>query len=161
MLLPNPSQCASNFDVGQPKTGATASKARHVIQLAAAQPHQSVTQPNLIGLAQVPGSANTSLPNESVTPCALTLPLGDQRGGRDTQSLGDVEQALVEQATTPMFDVDQDVARHTRRQRELFLRKSLAQTFVTNSDPDLRPDTLPLRNALGIVLAGSCGHAPQ
>lgn len=110
----------------------------------------------------MPGSASTSTtPAKPVVPDALTLSVSDQLGYWHAQSIGDVKQTLIKQATAAVFDIDQDIARHTRRQRELFLRKSLAQTFVTNSDPDLRPDTLPLRNALGIVLARSCGHAPQ
>ncbi|TDZ99308.1 hypothetical protein CCUG62472_00546 [Mycobacteroides salmoniphilum] len=60
-----------------------------------------------------------------------------------------------------MFGINKHIAGHARGKRQLLLRQALPQALMTNPGPHLLPDLLPLRDTLGVVLAGSRGHAPQ
>lgn len=52
--------------------------------------------------------------NHPLTPRSRSAAV-QQVTGRHTQRLGDIDEALIEQAPASMFDVDQHIARHTRR----------------------------------------------
>ena len=60
-----------------------------------------------------------------------------------------------------MFDIDQDIAGHPGGQGQLLLGQALATAFAPNPGTHLGADARPLRDTLGVVLAGAGGHAPQ
>ncbi|SIG23373.1 Tripartite motif-containing protein 36 [Mycobacteroides abscessus subsp. abscessus] len=94
---------------------------------------------------------------------AAPLILGalDQCADANLQRIGDVEQALIKQAPSAVFNIDQDIARHTRAQRQLFLGQPLPQPARTNPAADIGTDLLPPSYTGRVVLARSGGHAPQ
>lgn len=85
----------------------------------------------------------------------------EQVADRDTQGVGKVEETLIQKTPATVFDIDQDIAGHPRGQGQLFLGQALATAFAPNPRTHLGADTRPLRDTLGVVLAGTGGHAPQ
>lgn len=60
-----------------------------------------------------------------------------------------------------MFNIDQDIARHSRGQGQRFLRQALLQPVLADSAAHLMSNLLPMGCSRRIVLAGSGRHAPQ
>ncbi len=88
------------------------------------------------------------------------LALGDESGCWKVECFGDVEKALKEQASSSVFDVDQDVPGHARAQCKLFLCQPALDSQLANPATHLLASRLPRRDPLGIVLAGACWHCP-
>lgn len=81
-----------------------------------------------------------------------------ERTGGHVERLGEVEQALVEQPSLAMFDIDQDVPGDTRAQGERLLGKSSLKPQSPDAGADFDPSPCPDLGPLRISLVRAGGH---
>jgi hypothetical protein len=95
-----------------------------------------------------------------VPPLIAGLDICGQKLGRGyVKSVGEVEQPLVEQAASAVFDIDEHIARHTGPQGKGLLGHGPFDTKGSYALADGATSLFPQRDPLGTVLAGARRHA--
>lgn len=80
-------------------------------------------------------------------------------GSGDAESLGYIEQSLVQDSPATVLEVHEDVTRDAGQHGELFEGESSIKPQLVDFEADLSAATLPRSDPLGVILAGACRHA--